>query len=121
MANYKITPPNAGKGRGKGAQNKITKDIKEMIRGALDDAGGREYLAQQAIDNPAAFMGLVGKIIPRDVNNTFIGKLSIVKDIETMQIGELEQLSENIIKKLQTAKIEQRIIDSSATHDDDSE
>ncbi len=53
-----------GKGRPKGTQNKITKQVKEMILGALDDAGGQEYLARQADENPVAFMGLVGKVLP---------------------------------------------------------
>lgn len=66
-------PPNAGKGRGKGAQNKITKELKEMILGALDDAGGQAYLKQQATENPSAFLSLVGKIVPKDVNNNISG------------------------------------------------
>ena len=57
-------PPNAGKGRVKGVPNKLTKELKAMILGALDDAGGQAYLAQQAQDNPAAFMTLVGKVLP---------------------------------------------------------
>jgi len=55
-------------GRRKGSVNKTTADVKSMIEGALADAGGREYLKKQAIESPAAFMGLVGKIIPRDLN-----------------------------------------------------
>ncbi len=55
-------PPNAGKGRPKGAANKVTKNLREMILGALDDAGGQAYLAEQAQNNPAAFMALLGKI-----------------------------------------------------------
>ena len=39
-----------------------------MILGALDAAGGTDYLAQQATRNPSAFMALVGKILPRDIN-----------------------------------------------------
>ncbi len=53
-----------GKGRPKGTQNKLTKQVKEMILGALDDAGGQAYLARQADENPVAFMGLVGKVLP---------------------------------------------------------
>jgi hypothetical protein len=60
-------PCNAGKGRGKGNLNKNTAAIKDMIEGALQDAGGRDYLARQAEENPAAFMGLLGKILPKDV------------------------------------------------------
>lgn len=57
----------SGQGRPKGTPNNITRDIKAMIEGALEDAGGRAYLAKQANENPAAFMGLVGKILPREV------------------------------------------------------
>ena len=48
----------------KGAMNIMTRDLKEMILGALDDAGGREYLHKQATVNPTAFMSLVGKVLP---------------------------------------------------------
>lgn len=69
MANNRVKPPNAGKGRGKGNVNKTTAAIKEMIEGALNDVGGQAYLVQQARDNPVAFMGLVGKILPKDINH----------------------------------------------------
>ncbi len=35
-----------------------------MILGALDDAGGRAYLAEQAHENPGAFLALIGKVLP---------------------------------------------------------
>jgi hypothetical protein len=35
-----------------------------MILGALDDAGGQDYLAEQAYNNPSAFMALLGKVLP---------------------------------------------------------
>lgn len=61
-------PPNAGKGRPRGVPNKITSDLKAMVLGALDDAGGREYLTRQAEENPGPFMALVGKCLPKDLN-----------------------------------------------------
>lgn len=57
-------PPNAGRGRPKGARNKVTSGLREMILGALNDAGGQAYLAEQAQTNPAAFMALLGKVLP---------------------------------------------------------
>lgn len=57
-------PPNAGKGRPKGARNKVTKNLREMVLGALDDVGGQDYLAEQAQTNPVAFMALLGKVLP---------------------------------------------------------
>ena len=66
MANRK--PCNAGKGRGKGNLNKNTAAIKDMIDKALREAGGVEYLKIQALENPSAFLGLIGKILPKDIN-----------------------------------------------------
>jgi hypothetical protein len=47
--------------------NKFTADIKEMVIGALNDAGGRAYLAKRAEDCPTAFLALVGRILPMQV------------------------------------------------------
>lgn len=38
-----------------------------MIKEALDNCGGAEYLVAQSEKNPSAFMALIGKIIPNDV------------------------------------------------------
>lgn len=57
-------PPAAGMGRRKGVPNKMTRQLKEMILEALDNAGGVEYLAAQAEENPTAFLTLVGKVLP---------------------------------------------------------
>ena len=51
-------------GRQPGTPNKINRDLKEMILGALGDVGGRDYLAARALDAPAAFLTLVGKVLP---------------------------------------------------------
>jgi hypothetical protein len=54
----------AGPGRPKGIPNKATRQIKDMIIAALDQAGGAEYLARQAEENPGPFMTLIGKVLP---------------------------------------------------------
>lgn len=54
-------------GRKKGSKNKITRDLKEMVLGALDKAGGQEYLVAQAEKNPTAFLTLIGKILPMQI------------------------------------------------------
>lgn len=59
---------NAGKGRRKGTPNKMTAALKDMILKALDEAGGIDYLVQQSEDNPTAFLTLVGKVLPLQVN-----------------------------------------------------
>ena len=70
MNTIKRKPPNAGNGRPKGALNKATRELKEMILGALDDAGGQDYLARQANENPVAFLSLIGKVLPTTLNTT---------------------------------------------------
>lgn len=65
-------------GSRKGKPNKATKELKDMILGALSDVGGQAYLAQQAIENPGPFMALVGKVLPRDINAELKGNLTIV-------------------------------------------
>ena len=59
---------NRGKGRPKGSPNKITADVKRAILEAAEAAGGEGgmvgYLTLQASDNPAAFMTLLGKVLP---------------------------------------------------------
>lgn len=62
MAAPKGTKPPGGSRKGK--PNKITKALKDMILGALDDAGGQAYLTRQAQENPGPFLALVGKVLP---------------------------------------------------------
>ena len=61
---------NRGLGRKKGVPNKIPAALKETILKALDAAGGVDYLAEQAMVNPQAFMALLGKALPQDIRGT---------------------------------------------------
>jgi hypothetical protein len=51
-------------GRQKGTPNKVSADIRDMVIRALNKAGGLDYLARQAEENPGAFLTLVGKVLP---------------------------------------------------------
>jgi hypothetical protein len=66
-----------GGGSRKGVPNKATADIKAMINNALTLAGGETYLLRQADENPVAFMGLIGKIIPKEVATELSGSLTV--------------------------------------------
>jgi hypothetical protein len=63
-------PKPLNSGRKRNVSNKLTRDIREMIHVALDKAGGVKYLVAQAEKNPAAFLTLVGKIIPAQIDAT---------------------------------------------------
>jgi hypothetical protein len=45
----------------------MTRVLKDMVLQALDDAGGQQYLVEQASKNPVAFMTLLGKVLPLQV------------------------------------------------------
>lgn len=65
------------KGRAKGIPNKFNGTIKDMILTALNDVGGAAYLARQAEQNPVAFMGLVGRVLPLQLANADGQKLLV--------------------------------------------
>src|SRR5271169_3348031 len=64
----KGSPKVPGSGRKMGGANLLTRDLKQIILEAADEAGGkggaRAYLAAQAKENPAQFLQLLGKCIP---------------------------------------------------------
>lgn len=76
-----------GPGRPKGVQNKLTADVKAMILTALDNAGGADYLLQQAQTNPNAFLTLVGKVLPMTVAGDPSNPLAVVTRIELVAGG----------------------------------
>lgn len=56
-----------GGGSRKGKPNKLTASVKDAILAAFDGVGGVAYLKAQAIENPTAFMTLLGKVLPTQV------------------------------------------------------
>jgi len=72
-----------GPGRPKGCRNKTTVELKKMVLEALSDAGGVAYLVKQAKRrNPAAFMALLGKVLPLEVKAEMEHKGGITVNIK---------------------------------------
>jgi hypothetical protein len=71
-----------GAGRKKGVPNKINADLKEMILGALSDVGGRDYLALRAKDTPAAFLTLIGKVLPMQITGEGGGPVFVITGVD---------------------------------------
>lgn len=74
----------SGQGRPRGARNKLSADVKEMIICALNELGGQEYLVRQATENPTAFLALVGRIIPKEVRAN-VAASHAISDLSPMQ------------------------------------
>lgn len=77
-----------GPGRPKGVQNKTTTQLKDMILGALDQAGGVEYLTERARDprTASAFLTLVGKVLPMQVTGEGGGPVRVAR-VELVPMG----------------------------------
>lgn len=64
----------------------MTKALKEMILGALDKAGGEDYLLNQAEQNPNAFLALIGKVLPTTLAGDPANPLQAVVTIEMVPV-----------------------------------
>jgi hypothetical protein len=69
-------------GRRAGTPNKVTKELRVMVLEALDRAGGVAYLTKQAHANPTAFLSLVGKLLPREIQPEENRRLTLGELIE---------------------------------------
>lgn len=78
-------------GRTKGTPNKFTADLKRAILEAAEAAGQEGgtvgYLTAQATANPAAFMALLGKVLPTTVAGDPENPLSTITRIELIAGG----------------------------------
>ena len=74
-------------GRKAGTPNKVTADIKAMTLAALSAEGGVRYLRQQARENPTAFMSLLGRILPTQVNAVVRTEARELTDAELVAIA----------------------------------
>jgi hypothetical protein len=52
-----------------------TPALKDMVLEALDEAGGVRYLVERANETPAAFLTLVGKVMPTQVATEHKGEV----------------------------------------------
>jgi len=73
-------------GREKGTPNKATSALKEMILGALSDAGGQQYLVRVAAEQPAAFLTLLGKVLPTTIAGDRSAPLQAVSRIDVVLV-----------------------------------
>lgn len=70
-------------GRKKGSKNKTTALLKDAILKAAEKAGGKggtvAYLTEQAEKNPTAFIGLLGKVLPMQMEGPGEGGAHVVE------------------------------------------
>jgi hypothetical protein len=68
-------------GRKPGTPNRMTNTLKASIEEAFGRVGGVEWLVKQAGENPQAFMTLLGRVLPREMNvDMSEGTVVLVRD-----------------------------------------
>jgi len=67
-----------------------------MIVGALQQAGGQDYLAAQAKLNPSAFMVLVGKVLPLQLTGANGGPVEMIVTGVRRAIEDDDQVGEQL-------------------------
>ncbi|WP_375653389.1 MULTISPECIES: hypothetical protein [unclassified Bartonella] len=85
----KRIPPKAGQGRVKGIPNKMTRILKEAVVKAAENAGNKigndgliSYLEKQAMECPAAYLALLGKVLPLQVTGEDGGAVKVITRVE---------------------------------------
>ena len=75
MANRK--PPNAGKGRPKGALNKVTRAFKEAVLAVYNARGGNGALLKWSNKEPTEFYRICARLIPTEISGPDGGPLPV--------------------------------------------
>lgn len=68
-------------GRKRGTPNKVTADLKDAILGALRAKGGQDYLEKVADNDPRTFCGLLGKVLPMQLQGDDDNPLNVLHTI----------------------------------------
>lgn len=80
MAERGAKPGERRGGRSKGTPNQLP-DLRALTLRALMKAGGVDYLEQQARENPGPFLGLLGKVMPREVHTELSGEVRVRQEV----------------------------------------
>lgn len=70
-----------GAGRPKGSLDKGNALIRELIVKTLDDLGGTEYLSAVAKSHPPAFLALLGKVMPVQLEGAGGGAIQVERTV----------------------------------------
>lgn len=81
-------------GRQKGTPNALP-DLRAMTLKALIQAGGVDYLARQAVENPAPFLGLLGRVMPREIHTELTAEVRIRQEVRRDLVEKLVILLQN--------------------------
>lgn len=75
-------------GRKKGTPNKVSADIQAMMLASLNDGdGGKAYFIEQKRENPTAYMTMISKLLPKQVEAQIEHSGEIFSSVEINIVG----------------------------------
>lgn len=91
MAGKGSAPGERRGGRQAGTPNQLP-DLRALTLKALLNAGGVSYLEEQARENPGPFLGLLGKVMPREVHTELTAEVRHRHEVRRDLVEKLIQL-----------------------------
>lgn len=88
MAGKGSAPGERRGGRQKGTPNQLP-DLRAMTLRALIKAGGVDYLERQAQENPAPFLALLGRVMPREIHTELTAEVRIRQEVRKELVEKL--------------------------------
>lgn len=85
----KRIPPNAGKGRPKGSQNKVNAAFKNAVLEVFERNGGTEWMSQWASENETEFFKIAARLIPTEMT----GKIEHIRTVRSVTDDELADIA----------------------------
>jgi hypothetical protein len=81
-----------------------------MLRESLDKLGGVRYLVRQGEKNPTAYMALIGKIIPQQIDATIRRELPEMTRAELLELLDSADRTRHAIPQRLSAPSEKPVI-----------
>ena len=69
-----------GPGRPKGMKNRVATNLKTAVEEAFDRLGGVAWLVELAKEDPAAFCSLLGRLIPKQIEQSGSIDVNVLRD-----------------------------------------
>lgn len=88
MAGKGSAPGERRGGRQKGTPNQLP-DLRAMTLRALIKAGGVDYLERQAHENPAPFLALLGRVMPREIHTELTAEVRVRQEVRKELVEKL--------------------------------
>lgn len=93
---------------------KVQLELREIIRNAFNKKGGETWLLKQMDDNPKAFLALLGRVLPQEINgniNVMVGlaeRIALARKRDDLLTDSQPIIVESSVERIDGALINER-------------